>query len=215
MELKVAARDSNLSKKQVEEMSRHLKNYWPDLQIETLYLKSFGDLNHGISLRDSTFDDLFTKEIDQQLFSEKVEITIHSAKDLPKNLDPRLQVYWLTPSICPYDAIVFKERFSLATIPERGVILASSERREAMIKQLRSDLVVLDVRGTIEERIEKLNQKEVYGVVIAEAALIRLGLTHLNRQIVSDVLHPMQGRLAVVGLKNNPAIEALFAPFHA
>lgn len=210
MIIKIAARSSNLSKEQVKEFQTSFKNVFPEAIFKTTYLATYGDKDHSISLRLDQFDDLFTKEIDQMVLEKKVDIAIHSAKDLPKLIHQDLEILWLTESIHSQDALVLKENFSLQTLPNHAIVLASSLRREEAIKAMRSDLIVKDVRGTIEERLAFLNQQDIYGVVIAEAALIRLNLTHLNRVIMQAKAHPMQGRLAIVGRKDDTFLKGAF-----
>jgi len=82
-------------------------------------------------------------------------------------------------------------------LPHGAVIATSSSRREDVVKQLRNDLVFIDLRGTIQERLAKLNEG-VDGIVVAEAALIRLKLTHLNRLFLPGETSPGQGKLAFV-----------------
>ena len=210
MLIKIAARNSNLSKEQVKEFQSFFLRHYPHTLFESFFLATYGDKDHSISLRQEQYDDLFTKEIDEMVLEKKADIAIHSAKDLPKVIHPDLEIYWMSRSIHPQDALVMKEGYSLQNIPQNGIVLASSLRREEAVHALRADLIVKDVRGTIEERLKFLNDPNIYGVVIAEAALIRLKLTHLNRMIIDFPAHPMQGKLAVVGRKKNQVVERIF-----
>jgi hydroxymethylbilane synthase len=215
MIVKVAARDSLLSKMQVKEFQEIACRYFPDLMIEPIWMKTFGDLHHEISLRDCKYDDFFTREVDDAVLKSRADIAIHSAKDLPNDLDPNLEIFLLTKGIDPRDSLVIKEGYLIQTIPKNGIILASSDRRAAMIQVIRSDLVFQDVRGTIHERIAQLNQENVYGVVVAEAAIIRLNLQSMNRVILDFPTHPMQGKLAIVGKKENSPLKQLFSQIDA
>ena len=207
------ARDSKLSKAQVEEFKDAWYKSFPGEEIQADFIKTYGDLDHSISLRDNFFEDLFTRELDQALIEKKADIAIHSAKDLPNNLHPDLEVVFYSRSKESRDSLVFKEGFDLNNIPKGGVILASSLRRENAVKDLRNDVAIKDVRGTIEERLELLSKDNIYGVVIAEIALIRLKLEHLPRLILDIPTHPRQGQLAIVGLKDNIALRNRFSNF--
>jgi hydroxymethylbilane synthase len=215
MRLAVAARDSNLSQAQVKEFEKLLKNLDESIQVQPIFLKSYGDLDYSLSLRTCAKDDLFTKEIDQVVLDYKADVSLHSAKDLPSILDEQLEVYYFSNCLDNRDSIVFRSGFTLETIPTNGVILASSERREKAVLELRNDLVCQDVRGTIEKRLQRLQEPNVYGVVVAEAAIIRLGLTDLSRLILEGPTHPKQGQLAVVGLKKNYKIKQLIQQLNA
>ncbi len=89
-------------------------------------------------------------------------------------------------------------------------IATSSLRREEAVRQLRSDLVFSDLRGRVEERLSQLEKGTADGVVVAEAALIRLKLTHLNRIHLPGETVPLQGRLAIIGRSDDPEIHQIF-----
>lgn len=209
MMIKVAARDSNLSKAQVEEFKKKLVQIDPSIEIHPVFMKSYGDKNHNISLRESGYDDLFTKEIDEAVLRGDADLALHSAKDIPETLSEELEMYYLSQSIHPSDALVIKDGYSIDRIPKNGIIMASSFRREEHIKKLRQDFICRDVRGAIEQRLAYLNNPEVYGVVVAEAAIIRLKLVHLNRILLDGETHPKQGMLAALGLKSNHHLRQL------
>lgn len=215
MSLKVAARDSKLSKMQVKEFEEIFLKKFPDYTIEPLWLKTFGDLHQEISLRDCQYDDFFTKEVDEAILRNLADIALHSAKDLPDKIHPDLEIYLMTKGKDPRDSLVLKEGYTIDNIPKNAVILASSERRASMIASIRKDLVFQDVRGTIEDRISKLNQEKIYGVVVAEAAIIRLNLQSINRLILDFPTHPLQGRLAIVGKKGNAKLKQVFSQIDA
>jgi porphobilinogen deaminase len=96
-------------------------------------------------------------------------------------------------------------------LPNGSIIATSSDRREAIVRQLRSNLHFQDIRGTIGQRLEKLNQGHIDGVVIAEAALIRLGLTHLNRFTLPGETVKYQGQLAIMARDDDLEMFNLFA----
>lgn len=195
LEISVGARNSPLSRKQVDEVYAELKAYFPDIRFQTTYVETTGDKDKTVSLRDLDKTDLFTREIDEMLLRKECRIAIHSAKDLPDPLPKGLYLAALTKGVDPSDALVLREGESL---PTRGVVGTSSLRREESVKELFPDAQFIDIRGNIQERLGKLNAGEVDGVVIAEAALIRLELTHLNRLRLPGQPAPLQGRLAVV-----------------
>jgi hydroxymethylbilane synthase len=209
MKLKIAARDSPLSVAQVEEIKSILLVKYPNLEFELFLLKSFGDKRQDLSLRSKLPSDFFTREIDELLISKKVDIAVHSAKDLPDVMCEDLIVLHYTIGVDPRDALVLKEGYSLETLPFNAKILASSMRREDSVKNLRGDLKVEDVRGTIEQRLSNLSDPGVYGVVVAEAALLRLKLNFMNRIYLKEAAHPLQGKLALVARKDREDLKNL------
>jgi hydroxymethylbilane synthase len=187
--IKVAARDSLLSRAQVAEVAREY-----GLEFETHFVKTTGDLDKKTSLRTLDKPDFFTKEVDALVLNGTCDLAIHSAKDLPERLPEGLRLVALTKGLAPYDALVLREGEQLK---EGAVVATSSVRREEAVNMLGVPVTFTDIRGTIEERLEKLHKKEVDAVVIAEAALIRLGLNP-NRLMLPGETAPLQGRLALV-----------------
>ncbi len=194
MKIKTGARSSPLSKAQFEEARALLP---PHLILEPVWVGSPGDRDKKTSLRDLGKTDFFTRDLDQMLLAKTIRLAIHSAKDLPEPLPDGLTLALLTRGIDSRDSLVFREGESLSALPSGARIATSCQRREVAVKQLRSDFVFIDLRGNIEERIAKLNQ-DADGVVVAEAALIRLKLTHLNRIFLPGETAPGQGKLAFI-----------------
>jgi hydroxymethylbilane synthase len=200
----VAARNSLLSRCQVEEV----KKRFPHIVFHPVYVDTLGDRDKTTSLRTMDKTDFFTREIDQMLLSGECQMAIHSAKDLPDPLPEGLLLAALTEGIDPADVLVLRDH---ETFPPCGVAATSSERREISVKELFPDARFVDIRGTIEERVAQLQTGKIDGVVIAEAALIRLQWTHLNRIRLPGKTHPLQGKLAIVIRQDDHAMRTLFS----
>lgn len=194
----VGARTSPLSLIQVDEVLGELRPFYPKLEFDLIALETTGDKRLDISLRGLEKTDFFTKELDNMLLSGKCRLTIHSAKDLPDPIPEGLTIAAITKGVAPWDCLILRDNETLLSLPKGAVIATSSKRREAAVCQLRSDLAFVDLRGAIHERLARLHDKTADGVVVAEAALIRLGLTHLNRIKLPEATTPLQGKLAVV-----------------
>lgn len=206
----VGARNSPLSQIQVQEVLEELRGYYPSINFNPVFLASTGDKDLKTSLRSLDKTDFFTREIDELLLNGRCRIGIHSAKDLPEPLPKGLVLAALTQGIDPADVLVLRPNESLHSLPSGAVIATSSERREQAVRQLRPDLQFVDLRGTIGQRLEKLDSGEADGVVVAEAALIRLGLTHLNRIVIPGETAPFQGQLAMIAREDDHAAISLF-----
>jgi hydroxymethylbilane synthase len=206
-EITVGARSSPLSKKQVEEVYGELKALHPHVVFRPIYVETMGDRDRTTSLRTLDKTDFFTRDIDQMLLKKECRIAIHSAKDLPEPLPKGIVLAALTKGIDCSDSLVLRQN---APIPKGGVVATSSERREQSVRQLFPDVRFVDIRGNIQERLAKLTNGEVDGVVIAEAALIRLGLTHLNRLRLPGEAALLQGRLAVTVREGDHQMLELF-----
>ncbi len=209
--LQVGARSSPLSKAQVKEIYGALQQHHPHIHFEIHYLSTIGDRDQVTSLRTLDRTDFFTKDIDTWVLQASGRVGIHSAKDLPIPLAKGLILFCLTRGVDSSDVLVLRPDETLRSLAPGAKIATSSIRREEMVKQLRSDLSFCDLRGTIEQRLAKLETGEADGVIVAEAALIRLGLTHLNRLRLPGTTAEGQGQLAVVGREEDQEIKALFA----
>lgn len=209
--IRVGARGSPLSRAQFVELQQELVKYHPDVSLEGIFVETRGDKDLQTSLRTLGKCDFFTHEVDVLLLSGEARVGVHSAKDLPNPLAEGLEVVCLTRGQDPADSLVMRRGESLKA---GAVIATSSVRREEAVRQLRSDVTFRDVRGTIGQRLALLDSGEADGVVIAEAALIRLGLTHLTRVKLPGETVPLQGRLVVVARAGDEEMRELFSCLH-
>jgi hydroxymethylbilane synthase len=207
----VGARSSNLSKAQADEVLKELRKFYPWVEFQTTYLETQGDIDQQTSLRTLEKTNFFTKEIDELVLNGKCRIGIHSAKDLPDPLPKGLSLAAVTRGVDSSDALVMRPGVSINTLPSGAWIATSSFRREEMVKELRADLRFKDIRGPIEHRLAQLETGEADGIVIAEAALIRLGLTYLNRIKLPGNTIPLQGQLAIITRFDDEEMHRLFA----
>ncbi|MBX7066221.1 MAG: hydroxymethylbilane synthase [Parachlamydiales bacterium] len=178
----IGARSSPLSRAQVEEVKAEF-----GIDFDIVWVETTGDRDKETSLRTMGKTDFFTRELDLMLLSGKIDAAVHSAKDLPEPLPKGLKIAAISKGVDPRDSLVIKRE-------PVELVATSSERREDAVRQLYPNCRFIDLRGTIQERLAK----DVDGVVVAEAALIRLGLTHLNRIFLPGETVPMQGKLAIV-----------------
>jgi hydroxymethylbilane synthase len=198
--LRIGARPSRLSLKQAEEMGRHLRG--AKFEIIPIYTQGDKDKLTPISGVEGT--DFFTKEIDSALLAEEIDMAVHSTKDLPTILPEGLEVIFKTPSISPYEALVTRDRRKLNELAAGSSVGTSSARRKAQIMLLRNDLKVVSVRGDIYERIALVKEGKIDALIVAHAALIRLGLQGCASEIFPlDVFpaHIDQGKLSLVARK--------------
>lgn len=206
----VGARSSPLSKAQVDEVLKEIQVFHPTFEFIPIFIKTIGDNDRTTSLRTLDKTDFFTKEIDEMLLAGVCRIAIHSAKDLPDPLPKGLMCVALTKGVDSSDVLVLKEEVDFDDLPSGALIATSSTRREENVRRLRNDLKFIDIRGTIDERLAMLTIGLVDGIVVAEAALIRLGLTHLNRLPLPGEVSLHQGRLAVIAQEGDREMRTRF-----
>ncbi len=208
---KIASRSSPLALAQVEEVICDLKQSVipanAGIHYEVLKFKTSGDKDKSTPLTKSP-DDFFTDTIDRALLEGKADIAIHSAKDLPQNLHKDLKIFALTESLGDKDAWV--SRVHWKDLPSKARVGTSSVLRQKQILQLRPDVTIVNIRGTIEERLQLIKEGKVDGVVVAACALKRLKLESEIKDIFPWEGMPCQGQLAVVGRQNDQKLENLF-----
>lgn len=192
----MGTRPSRLAVKQAEEISFSM----PDISFKVITIETMGDRDKATPLSALEGTDFFTREIEEALLAGRIEIGLHSAKDLDGTSPEGLIVAATTTSISPHDCLVSGGGETLKTLKPGSVIGTSSTERKEAIRKFRQDLAVKDIRGDIDERLKQLDRGDFSAIVVAHAALIRLGYEARIAEIIADDIikpHPLQGRLAI------------------
>lgn len=206
---RIGARKSPLALKQVEEVLSSLKKIYPALKAEVVGIDTYGDKDKITPVSDIEGTDFFTREIEEALLKDEIDFAVHSAKDLPDTIPGGLCIAAITKSIDSYDALVSKNNLLLEDLPKGAKVGASSQRRKGQLKKYRRDFQLIDIRGNIQERLEKFESNGLDAIIVAACALIRLGLKErIAQRIPLKILkpHPLQGSLAVEARKDNPEL---------
>ena len=207
MKIRVGARGSLLSRKQVAEVMESLGE-----EGEYTFVETWGDRDLKASLAPMEKTDFFTKEIDEMVLSGRVDVGIHSAKDLPDPLPKGLEIIALTKGLNPIDSLVLREGETLESLPKGSLIGSSSHRRDQIVRALRPDFICKEIRGPVDRRLEALDRQEVEGIVVAEAALLRLGFEKRWRIPLPGKPAPFQGQLAIVAREGERELAERFKP---
>jgi hydroxymethylbilane synthase len=190
MKIVLGTRGSSLALAQAEIAGNLLSRLAGVEKVERQIIKTTGDRRLDLRLSDSgkTFArGLFTKELEECLLSGQIDVAVHSLKDLPTELPDGLTVAAVLPREDPADVLVSRQVASLSAIRVNGVIATSSPRRARQLQRLRPDLTIVDVRGNVPTRIEKLiNQPSWDGLILARAGLERLDLKIRENRIQFD-----------------------------
>ena len=208
--LTIGSRNSQLAQVQVREVFDLLAQKGVRSNYSPVTFKTKGDKDKVTSLTTNPADDFFTDTLDMAVLSGKIDIAIHSAKDLPQHLREGLSIFALTQSLDETDAFVGCAR--LSRLRKGAKIGTSSLLRKAAIEREFPHLKVVDIRGTIQERIAQIESGRVDGVIIATCALKRLGLVYLIKEILPYEATPLQGQLAVVGKTSDQGLREIFMP---
>lgn len=197
---KIGSRGSKLSQIQTNSIIDLLRQAHPQIKIESVIIKTTGDIDTSTSLEKLGGSGAFTKQIEESLLGGKIDIAIHSAKDLPSKMSERLAIAAVPRRGPCQDAWLSNKGVSFSQIKPGSKIGTSSPRRSAMLLNMRRDLVISYLRGNVETRIKKLRQGEYDGIVLALAGLTRLGLQNAAAAVFSPetfIPSPGQGALAV------------------
>jgi hydroxymethylbilane synthase len=171
---------------------------WSEDAIEIKPIRTTGDRIQDRPLSEAGGKGLFTKEIEEALLLEHIDIAVHSAKDMPTLLPDGLMLAACLPREDVRDAFISRKAASLRALPHGAVVGTASLRRQAMVKRLRPDLATVVLRGNVETRLRKLDAGEVDATLLALAGLKRLGLTeHATALLDEAEFLPAVGQGAV------------------
>ena len=197
--IKVGSRGSALALIQDEVVIGRLKSNSPDLEFEIETVRTRGDADQTSRLAGMGLG-IFVKELEQELLDGKLDIAVHSLKDMPTQLADGLVLGAVLSREDPRDVLVNRFGCPLEEIPEGSKIGTSSPRRAAQLKKYAPQVEVVAIRGNVETRLRKAQGEEADGVILAAAGMIRLGLQDQITEYLSPqrfVPPPGQGILAV------------------
>lgn len=219
--LRLATRRSQLARWQTDHVAGRLRALHPGLEIEIVEVVTTGDRVRDRKLSLIGEHGVFTRELEQALLTARVDLAVHSLKDLETTLPDGLELLGLLERADPRDALVSRSGCRLLELPIGARVGTSSIRRRAQLLALRPDLIFDDLRGNVPTRVAKLAEAPDGGgssldaIVLALAGLERLGL----RDRVAEILDPEiclpavgQGALALEGRGADSRVRELVAP---
>src|SRR3954463_3869315 len=194
--LRIGSRGSQLALWQANHISALLRERGHEVELEII--KTTGDKILDVALAKVGTKGMFTKEIEEALLDGRVDLAVHSLKDLPTELAPEFEIAAITQRENPRDAFLSKHFASIDELPQKSRIGTSSLRRQAQLKAIRPDLVVYPLRGNVDTRLRKLEEGEYDAIILASAGLNRLGLTQRVRAVLSEeIMCPAAGQGAL------------------
>jgi len=180
MNLRIGSRGSQLALWQAHHIAALLRGQGHSVEIEIV--KTTGDRMQEIAFAQVGSKGMFTKEIEEALADGRVDLAVHSLKDLPTELPEGFALRATPPRVDPRDVFVSVRHLDLATLPDRARVGTSSQRRRAQLKALRPDVEAVEFRGNVDTRLRKLAEGQVDAVLLAAAGLDRLGRTDWVRE---------------------------------
>ena len=201
--LVIGSRGSKLALFQSEQARQRLVQLNPGREIRIEVIKTTGDVKSD-PLTVIGGKGVFTKELEDALIDRRIDIAVHSLKDLPTILPDELTIGAICDREDPRDALVLRaeitsSRQSLEELPAHAIVGTSSQRRVAQLKAVRSDVVIRDLRGNVDTRLRKLDEGLYDALILASAGLKRLNLAdRINAAIPIDQMLPAVGQGAIV-----------------
>jgi hydroxymethylbilane synthase len=169
-------------------------------QVEIEIIKTTGDRITDVALAQVGTKGMFTKEIEEALFDNRVDLAVHSLKDLPTEIPSDFEIAAITTREDARDVFCSRKYDNIASLPDGAKVGTSSLRRQAQLKALRSDLDIHPLRGNVDTRLKKLDAGDYDAVILAAAGLNRLGKWERIQQVLSaKLMCPAagQGALAI------------------
>ena len=213
----IGTRGSPLALAQANEVRNKLLslNQIDPEKVKIEIIKTSGDKFLNTSLSKIGGKGLFTKEIQQALIDKRIDIAVHSMKDVETDLPEKLVISTILKREDVRDSFISRRYSSIADLPLGSVVGTSSLRRKAQLLNKRKDLKVVEFRGNVQKRLEKLDNNVAVATFLATAGLNRLGLVELINPISTDEMLPAvaQGAVGIEHLRSEK-MEEFLAPLN-
>ena len=210
--LKIGSRGSQLALWQANHVAALLRAQGHTVEIEVI--KTTGDKITSVALAKVGTKGMFTKEIEDALHENRVDLAVHSLKDVPTDLAQEFELAAIMKREDPRDAFISVKYSSLEELPQGAKVGTSSLRRQCQLKAVRPDLEVFPLRGNVDTRLRKLESGEYAAIILAAAGVHRLGLDqHVRSSISADLMCPAvgQGALAIEIRRGDQQTKPLLA----
>ncbi len=196
--IRIGSRGSQLARWQSDHIADALRALGHEVEIELI--QTTGDRLQQVAFAKVGTKGMFTQEIEDALLEQRVDLAVHSLKDMPTELASPFVLGAIPLRVDPRDALVSTQYHSFAELPAGARVGTSSVRRQAQLKAHRPDLEYVEFRGNVDTRLRKLDEGQVEAIVVAAAGLDRLGRTEwIRERFAEDLLCPApgQGALAI------------------
>lgn len=208
----VGSRGSKLALIQTKWVISELKRLNSGLEFQIEKISTKGDKITNVPLSRLGGVGLFTKELEVALIKKKIDIAVHSAKDVPTEIHEGLMIGATPKREDPHDVLISNNNASLEKLPDNARIGTSSLRRKAQLLAFRPDFKILDLRGNLDTRLKKLETDDMDAIVVARAGLLRMNYTGRISQIIPfDIMLPAvgQGSLCIEIRKDDVRIQKI------
>lgn len=210
--IKIGTRGSKLALWQAETVKSELEKAHPNLQFELEIIKTKGDKILDVALSKIGDKGLFTKEIEQALYDQTIDLAVHSLKDLPTELPENLIIGGMLKRAEVRDVFISKDGRKLADFTAKDKIATSSLRRQSQLLHFNPDLQIVDIRGNVETRLKKMNDGHCDALIMAAAGILRLGYEDVITEMLdTEIMLPAisQGAIAIEIREDDERIQLL------
>lgn len=195
--IRIGTRGSKLALWQAHHVARLIKGVYPACECEIIVIKTSGDLINNQPLTHLGGKGLFVREIEEALLSQKIDIAVHSVKDLPYQLPQGLFLACILERENPFDVFIAQKGLTLNTLPAQARVGSASPRRICQLKLARDDLNYVLLRGNVDTRIQKLKAGHYEAIILAKAALKRMGYENLAYEELKIIPCAGQGAIGI------------------
>jgi hydroxymethylbilane synthase len=215
--VKIGTRGSPLALRQSTWVKEALSGHYPYLEIEMVPIKTTGDKILDVPLATIGGKGLFVKEIEEALLERRIDLAVHSLKDMPGEIPEGLTIGAVPIREDPRDVLISRDGLSLKEIPGQKKIGTSSLRRQAQLLHYRPDLEMIPLRGNLETRIKKIESENLAGIILAAAGLNRMGFQdQVSQYLDLNICLPAvgQGALALEIREGDLGVQELIQVIH-
>ena len=213
--VRVGTRGSQLARTQTGHVIDQLRSFGSEVQ--EVIISTRGDQQQTVPIAQIGNDGVFVRELEKALLEERIDLAVHSLKDLPTAMTPGLEFACTPPRATPFDVLVSRDGVGLRDLPADACVGTASIRRRIQIQAVRPDLQIVAIRGNVDSRLKRVDKKELDAVVLAAAGLERLG----RADCITEVLQPpdfwpavAQGSLVIQIKEGNQRVQEILEPIH-
>ena len=213
--VRVGTRGSQLARTQTGHVIDQLRSF--GFEVQEVIISTRGDQQQTVPIAQIGNDGVFVRELEKALLEERIDLAVHSLKDLPTAMTPGLEFACTPLRATPFDVLVSRDGVAIRDLPADASVGTASIRRRIQIKAVRRDLQIVAIRGNVDSRLKRLDEGELDAVVLAAAGLERLG----RAGRITELLQPpefwpavAQGALVIQIKEANQRVREMLEPIH-
>lgn len=214
----IGSRGSELALWQANYIKRELEKKNRNVSVDINIIKTKGDKILDVALSKIGDKSLFTKELEVELLAKRIDLAVHSLKDLQTQIPAGLKLAAVTKRHEVEDVLIARKKgMTIKSLPEFAVVATGSLRRRAQLLHLRPDITIIDLRGNVPSRIKKFLESKWDAIILARAGVERLNLKkHISSFIPKEEILPAvgQGALGIEIREDNKAVEEIIKSLH-